>query len=131
MPVLVLPPHSSLEAASHGFSVHTDCLAEHLLSVNLHRQITEADSTWNIIFLLTYYFHLSHSSSFVSTRSCPFLGTYLHLLLDHFFCFFFKNNKASSIEMQTFLYDLFFSRLIIAKWWLFLFQLVWLMFKFS
>lgn len=37
-------------------------------------------------FLLIFCFLLWHSSPFESTRSCPPLGTYLHLLLDHIFC---------------------------------------------
>lgn len=65
---------------------HADCLGRAPSFSALASPDYSSTQRLEIIFLLTCCFHLWHSSSFVSTRSHPSLGTYLYLLLDHFFC---------------------------------------------
>lgn len=116
MAVLMLSAHSSREAAAGSciwFSVLFLLIAWHSTFFHLCLQIIQTDITWNIIFLLTFCFHLWHSSISVSTRSCPSLGTYLHLLLDHFFCLIIIIIKLVLLKCKRFctIYSL-------VVWWL-------------
>ena len=123
MPVLMPPPRGALEAASGGFFFSPGLTLFawpitflQLTCISRFFKQTAPENYFSPNMLFS--FMTQQLLSKYQVTSTPW---YIPVFaFRHFFCLKKKNNKASSIEMQSFLYYQFFSSLI-GKWCVFCF----------